>query len=45
MGEKVKRLKDKHEGVAISEMGGVNRRRAARTLPVLAQILGVNHDG
>jgi hypothetical protein len=45
MGEKVKKLKDKQEGAATPETSGVDHRRAARTLPVLARILGVEHDG
>jgi hypothetical protein len=45
MGEKVKKLRDTREDAVVPELGGVNRRRADRTLPVLAQILGVNHDG
>ena len=45
MGEKVKKLKDKHEDVMTTESDGVDHRRAVRTLPVLTQILGVNRDG
>jgi len=45
MGEKVKKLKDVHQDAATPERGGVDHRRAARTLPVLAQILGVDLDG
>jgi Family of unknown function (DUF5682) len=45
MGEKVKKLKDEHEEAATPERDGVDHRRAARTLPVLAQILGVDHAG
>ena len=45
MGEKVKKLKDEQEDVATPESDGVDHRRAALTLPVLAQILGVDHDG
>jgi Family of unknown function (DUF5682) len=45
MGEKVKKLKDEQEDAATPETGGVDHRRAARTLPVLAQILGVERDG
>ena len=45
MGEKVRKLRDEHEAAATPERGGVDHRRAARTLPVLAQILGVDHGG
>ena len=45
MGEKVKKLRDANEDVITPESDGVDHRRAALTLPVLAQILGVNHDG
>jgi hypothetical protein len=45
MGEKVKKLRVEQEDAATPEVGGVDHRRAARTLPVLAQILGVEHDG
>ena len=45
MGEKAKKLKDEHEDVATRESDGVDHRRAALTLPVLARILGGDHDG
>jgi hypothetical protein len=45
MGEKVRKLEGDHEDAAIQESKGIDRDRAALTLPVLAQILGVNHDG
>jgi hypothetical protein len=45
MGEKVEKLRGGQEDAAARESNGVDHRRAALTLPVLAQILGVNHDG
>jgi len=45
MGEKVRKLKDDHEDAVTPERDEVDHRRAARTLPVLAQILGVDRDG
>jgi len=46
MGEKVKRLrKDEPGETSTPENDGLDHRRASRTLPVLAQILGVEHDG
>jgi hypothetical protein len=40
MGEKIKNLKNEREDVGTPESNGVDHRRAARVLPVLAQILG-----
>ena len=45
MGEKVRKLKDEHEEAITPERDEVDHRWAARTLPVLAQILGVDRDG
>ena len=45
MGEKVKKLKDGQEDASTPEGDGIDHRRAALALPVLAQILGVDRDG
>lgn len=47
MGEKVRKLKreDDSDKTVAPESDGLDHRRASRTLPVLAGILGVNHDG
>jgi hypothetical protein len=44
MGEKVKKLKNGQEEASTPEGDGVDHRRAALALPVLAQILGVDRD-
>jgi hypothetical protein len=45
MGEKVRKLDGEHEDAAMQESNGIDHGRAALTMPVLAQILGVDHDG
>jgi hypothetical protein len=45
MGEKVKKLNVEQKDITTPEGNGLDHRRAARTLPVLSQILGVHHDG
>lgn len=45
MGEKVKDLESEKDGKATAGYGDLNPERAVLTLPVLAQILGVEHDG
>jgi hypothetical protein len=48
MGEKVRKLGGggaAHTEHAMGGTGDLNHRRASRTLPVLARILGVEHDG
>jgi hypothetical protein len=48
MGEKVRKLgsgREAHTEHAMGGTGDLNHRRASRTLPVLARILGVEHDG
>jgi hypothetical protein len=44
MGEKIKNLKGEQTDAAAPDANGVDHRRAARALPVLAQILGVQRD-
>jgi hypothetical protein len=44
MGEKVRKLEGEHEDAAMQESNGIDHGRAALTLPVLARILGVDHD-
>ena len=45
MGEKVRKLDGEHEDAAMQESNGIDHGRAALTMPVLAQILGVDHEG
>ena len=47
MGERVRKLSGGDAGAepAVNGIGRLDHRRASRTLPVLARILGVEHDG
>jgi hypothetical protein len=50
IGEKVKTIRETRapaggEGMAVHGGGPIDRERAALVLPVLAQVLGMRHDG